>query len=77
MSGHKLSIRPLLALLLSAAALGFGACGTPDIGFVPDGDVDSPGAGDLQSTKGFETQQVRAYCAQRGLHLEIETGGVR
>ena len=39
---NQLSFLPLLALLLSAAVLGFSTCGTPEVGFVSDGDADGP-----------------------------------
>jgi len=42
MDKKELSFLPLLALLLSAAVLYFSTCGTPEVGFVSDGDADGP-----------------------------------
>jgi hypothetical protein len=42
MDKKELSFLPLLALLLSAAVIGFSTCGTPEVGSVSDVDADSP-----------------------------------
>ena len=57
---NELFILPLLALLLVAAVLGFGACGTPGSGSESGSGVDTPGAGDLRSMKGFELYSWQA-----------------
>jgi hypothetical protein len=63
MDKKELSFLPLLALLLSAAVLGFSTCGTPEVGFVPDGDADGPSTILASGTDGIGHDLTRASVA--------------